>query len=169
MKLAGGRSPRWAFMERFEIPNLDDPSQTYLSRIRIVQTPWFALYLHRMDGPDSRPTLHDHPWNFLSVVLRGGYIERRLDPHTMLVDENHRVRRINRVRTHDAHAIKTLLRVPTWTLMLVGPRCRTWGYLEHRFNLNAWHWTEFNLHRHAGEFDRAMAQRENGIRTESIA
>lgn len=60
-RLAGNRSPMWAFMERFVIPNLDDPSETYLTRWRIVQTPWFAIFLHRMDGPDSRPTLHDHP------------------------------------------------------------------------------------------------------------
>jgi len=158
-RLTANRSPRWAFMERFEVPNLDNPTQTYLSRLRIVQTPWFALYLHRMDGPDSRPTLHDHPWNFLSLVLRGGYIERRLDPHSMLVDEQHRVRWVNRMRTHDAHAITELLRVPTWTLLLVGPRRRTWGYLEHRFNLTAWHWTEYDKHRHAAEFDRAMAAR----------
>ena len=154
-------------MERFEIPNLDHPEQTYLSRLRIVQTPWFALYLHRMDGPDSRPTLHDHPWNFVSLILRGGYVERRLDPATMRVTERHRVRWVNRVRTHDAHAITALLRVPTWTLLLVGPRRRTWGYWEvddrdlgrqfaHR---RRWTWTEFDKHPHAEEFDRAMAAR----------
>lgn len=158
-RLAGNRSPRWAFMERFEVPNLDDPTQTYLARLRIIQTPWFAVYLHRMDGPDSRLTLHDHPWNFVSLVLRGGYIERRLDPITMNVHEHRVVRHVNRMRTHDAHAIRSLLRVPTWTLMLVGPRRRTWGYL-HRFQLTAWHWTEYSKHRHAYEFDRAMAARK---------
>jgi hypothetical protein len=161
-RLAGNRSPRWALWERFEVPNLDDPAQTYLARLRIVQTPWFALYLHRMDGPDSRPTLHDHPWNFLSVVLRGGYIERRLDPTTMTVDEHRVVRRWNRMRTHDAHAITSLLRVPTWTLLLVGARRRTWGYLEPTpgRQFHHWTWTPYDKHRHAHEFDRAMAQRK---------
>ena len=159
--LASGRSARWAFMERFEVPNLDNPEQTYLSRLRIIQTPWFALYLHRMDGPDSRPTLHDHPWNFLSVVLRGGYIERRLDPTTMEVDEAHRVRWVNRMRTHDAHAIVRLLRVPTWTLLFVGARRRTWGYFEGPLSDDRrWRWTEFDKHRHAREFDAAMARRK---------
>ena len=148
-------------MERFEVPNLDDPSQTYLSRLRIVQTPWFALYLHRMDGPDSRPTLHDHPWNIVSVVLRGGYVERRLNPKDMTVNERRRVRWVNVMRTHDAHAITTLLRVPTWTLLFVGPRVRTWGYLEPASGYRiGWTWTEFNKHRHAHEFDKAMAARK---------
>lgn len=155
--LAGNRSSRWAFMERFEVPNLDRPEQTYLLRLRIIQTPWFALYLHRLDGPDSRLTLHDHPWDFLAIVLRGGYVERRLDPHTMRVDESRPVRSWNRMRTHDAHAIRALSRTPTWTLLLVGPRRRTWGYLE-RVD-GDWRWTEFDKHHHAEEFQQAMAAR----------
>lgn len=159
--LANRRSPRWAFMERFEVPNYDDDTN-YLVRIRLVQTPWFGLYLHRFEGPDPRSTLHDHPWPFLSVVLRGGYIERRLDPETMEVDEAHEVRWINRLRTHDAHAIVRLLRVPTWTLMVVGRRVRTWGYLEPAGYNPAgpsWRWTPFDRHPHATEFDRALERR----------
>lgn len=157
-KLASNRSARWAFMERFEIPNYDGPGN-YLTRLRIVQTPWCAIYLHRFDGPDPRPTLHDHPWNFTSVVLRGGYIERRLDPMTMEVNESHMVRRVNRVRARDSHSIMRLLRVPTWTLMLVGRRQRTWGYLEPE-TATEWRWTRFDQHHHAFEFDQALARRK---------
>lgn len=157
-KLASGRSARWAFMERFEVPNYDDDG-TYLTRWRIIQTPLCALYLHRLSGPDPRTTLHDHPWNFLSVVLRGGYIERRLDPSTTEVDEQHRVRWFNRVRANDAHAIVTLKRTPTWTLLLVGRRRRTWGYWELDEDPGFWRWTEFNRHPHAYEFDAAMRRR----------
>lgn len=155
--------PRWTLMSKFIIPNLDDPDETYLTRWRIIGTPWFSIYLHRMDGPDSRPTLHDHPWNFLSVVLRGGYVERRLDPLTMEVNENHRVRRANRVRAHEAHAIHTLLRVPTWTLLFVGARRRTWGYWEPRYLGDRdewWAWTEFDKHYHTHEFAAALAHRD---------
>lgn len=151
-------------MEKFVIPNLDDPTETYLTRWRIVQTPWFALYLHRMDGPDSRPTLHDHPWDFLSIVLRGGYVERRLDPLTRQVNEHRTVRRVNRMRTHDAHAIRSLLRVPTWTLLLVGARRRTWGYIEPSWHAGygqrgEWVWTEFSQHPYDAQFKAAMAAR----------
>ena len=164
-KLASKRSARWAFMERFEVPDYDSDGN-YLTRLRIVQTPWFGIYLHRFDAPDPRPTLHDHPWPFVSFVLRGGYVERRLDPMTREVNERHRVSFVNRMRTHDAHAIVHLFRVPTWTLMLVGRRVRTWGYLEPIHarmtapQLDQWVWTEFDKHRHQEEFDAAMARRK---------
>lgn len=158
-KLASGRSARWAFMEKFEVPNYDTEG-SYLTRWRLIQTPWGGVYLHRLEGPDPRSTLHDHPWNFLSVVLRGGYVERRLDPVTMGVNEAHGIRRVNLVRASHAHAIVRLLRSPTWTLLLVGRRQRTWGYLEGPFSADKrWRWTEFNKHHHAYEFDAAMARR----------
>lgn len=159
-QLANNRGPKWAFMERFEVPNFDTDDETYLIRWRLLQTPWFGIYLHRIGTPDSRPTLHDHPWNFTAFVLRGGYTERRLDPLTMTVDESHRVRFVNRMRTHDAHAITRLARVPTWTLVFVGARRRTWGYLEPEWEFpDRWGWTEFDKHAHADEFDRAMQRR----------
>lgn len=163
-------------MERFEVPNYDSDSNC-LTRWRVVQTPWAGFYVHRFDGPDPRPTLHDHPWPFLSCVLRGGYIERRLTPMAMSVQEDHVVRWFNRKRTHDAHSIVRLLRVPTWTLMFVGRRVRTWGYLEGPewvfpsdhdplndptpMGAERWRWTEFNKHLHAAEFDAALARRRS--------
>lgn len=160
-RLASNRSPRWAFMEKFVVPNFDTDDETYLTRWRIIQTPWFGVYLHRIGTPDSRPTLHDHPWNFTAFVLRGGYIERRLDPMTMQVNESHRIRFVNRMRTHDAHAITRLFRVPTWTLVLVGARRRTWGYFEPSVfgEGGEWVWTEFDKHSHAYEFDKALERR----------
>ena len=165
-RLTNQRSPRWAFMETFKVPQYDGDDD-YLTRLRIVQTPWFGLYLHRFDGPDPRPTLHDHPWPFLSFVLRGGYVERRLNTLTMKVDENHRVRFVNRMPTHGAHSIMRLTRTPTWTFMVVGRRVRTWGYWEQNWGHwedaeprpGHWRWTEFDKHLHASEFDAALARR----------
>jgi hypothetical protein len=142
-------SVRWAFMERFEIPDLDHPERNYLTRLRIIQTPLFALYLHRMDGPDSRVTLHDHPWPFLSVILRGGYDElRNYDDDLVSVE------RLNVKSATDFHTIVRLHRVPTWTLMFVGRRRRVWGYLDRDGT-----WTRFDAHRHGREYDAAMAAR----------
>lgn len=65
-----------------------------------------------MTAPDARTTLHDHPWSFLSIVLRGGYVERRLDPRHLTINEAHHVRRFNRVRPWDAHAIGAIYPTP---------------------------------------------------------
>lgn len=162
-RLANNRSPRWAFMERFEIPDYDEPERNYLTRWRLVQTPWFGVYLHRMDGPDPRPTLHDHPWDFVSVILRGGYSEVATDPHDPFHEgepPSSGERRewpapsVHRMRATDAHYITHLHRRPTWTLLLVGRRRREWGYWDEDG------WTRFDRHRHAYEFDAAMAARK---------
>jgi len=157
--LAGGRRSDWALWDRFEVPQYDGPGSS-LTRWRLIQTPWCSLYLHRFDGPDPRSTLHDHPWNFIALVLRGGYVERRLDPRTLVVDEKHHIRWINRVRAGDAHAIISLDRPRVWTLLLVGHRRRQWGYWEPSWVEGEWAWTEFDKHEHALEFDRAMQRRQ---------
>lgn len=147
--LAGRRSPRWALMERLEIPDLDEPDITYLTRWRIVQTPWFGLYVHRLTAPDSRPTLHDHPWPFLSIVLWGGYDEAR-----SYTADHVSIRLANVKRSTDTHWISRLHRNPTWTLLLVGRRSHSWGYAEPDGT-----WTRFDLHPHNDEFIAAMAHR----------
>lgn len=118
---------RWAFLRRCEIPCSDD--RVYLTRWRIVQTPWMALYLHRFTAPDPSWDLHDHPWRFVSVVVRGGYVEERLSLFRGSTYRR-RVRWWNGMRTHDAHAVVELLRYPTWTLVLTGARRRQWGFLD---------------------------------------
>ena len=165
MKIGKARNgkPAFALMEKFEIPNFDT-DENYLVRWRLIETPWFSIYLHRINTPDSRPTLHDHPWRFVAVMLRGGYVERRLNQMSREVDEHHVIKHVNYMEAGGAHSIMRLLRVPTWTLMFVGRRNRTWGYLEpiDYFGLapEAWRWTEFDKHSHAYEFDAAMERRK---------
>lgn len=146
----------WSLLGRVDIPNWSGDG-VYLTRWRVIETPLFAVFVHRFRGPDPRPTLHDHPWNFLSVVLRGGYVERRLDPKTLRVRVHRPVRLLNYVRSSDAHAIVSLDRDPTWTLLFVGRRRRTWGYLEQVGD--HWVWTEFDKHRHNAEHEEAMRER----------
>lgn len=153
-KLASNRSPNWAFMQRFEVPNYDTDGN-YLTRWRVIQTPLFGVYLHRFEGPDPRPTLHDHPWNFLSLVLRGGYTEFTPGDREGIYAEPRRVRRFNRKRATDLHWISELTRVPTWTLMFVGRRKRVWGYVEPDGT-----WTQFDLHPYNAQFMASLERRK---------
>lgn len=156
---AGGNGSPWRFMERFEVPSIEQPTENHFVRYRLVQTPWFGVYVHRFDNPDVR-TFHDHPWNFVSVVVRGGYVEA--SPHggapavSLAQVPDHRLLRagsINRKRATDLHYIADLVRKPTWTLILVGKRQRTWGYVDEAG------WTAFDEHPNAAKFDAAMAAR----------
>lgn len=101
----------------------------YLKRWWLLKTPWWGIAVHKMTGPDARDTLHDHPMSFVSFVLVGGYVEQRLDPRSMFVEER-TVRRRNVMRRWDAHTIVRLLRNPTWTLLFMSRNRRRWGFLE---------------------------------------
>ena len=111
-------SPRWAFMKRRLIGSGTD---VYLDRTYIIQTPWFGIMFHRIFRPDRQRDLHDHPWNFLSFVLRGSYIED--SPHGV------KLRRwINWKWAEDRHSICEVSRSPVWTLVFTGRKRRTWGF-----------------------------------------
>lgn len=69
----GKQSPKWAFWQRFMIPCLN--GEDYLFRLRIFDTPWLGVYLHDIFEPDGDRDPHNHPWPFISIVLRGGYVE----------------------------------------------------------------------------------------------
>jgi len=45
------------------------------TRFTILKTPWFNVYLHKLEAKVKHPHCHDHPWHFWAVVLSGGYYE----------------------------------------------------------------------------------------------
>jgi len=126
---------RWAVLKPQNIMCTDEDGldALYLRRIRIIQTPWFALYLHHIMEEDHDPDPHDHPFNFWSIVLRGGYME------TITYDRprvsylggalgNWKALSFHKMSKHDFHRIVKIL-PNTWTLIFVGRRTKDWGYL----------------------------------------
>lgn len=125
-------SPRWAFWKWFDIPDRVDPSKVYLRRLRIIQTPRGAVYLHWIFMADGDRDPHDHPWNFWSLVIRGGYLEKLLGiPLITRVGEvtypewgKWSFRKMPRGK---AHSILTV-QPGTITLVFTGKRSSTWGF-----------------------------------------
>lgn len=116
--------------------------RTYLSRRRI-STPWFRIFLHKMEAPDPGDHLHDHPWPFFSIILWGGYMEQREDTRTASERadgvlfgrtetygdcKKHNIFGVNRMPLNTAHRICALDREGTWTLVFAGRRVRDWGF-----------------------------------------
>ena len=58
-------------------PDLARWSAVPRKRYYVGQLFGVTVYLHRFVGCDGDPELHDHPWNALSIVLSGSYIELR--------------------------------------------------------------------------------------------
>lgn len=156
-KLTSTEGRRWAFMKRYDINDINDKSDLYMRRWRMIQTPWFGIYLHRIQRPDGDRYLHDHPWPFTSFILKGGYSEDWLSPEllrrsptvqgrprTWGQHRTHMAGSVTRVRRGEYHSIRHLYRVPTWTLVFVGRRGTDWGYLtengwvDHETQHRAW-------------------------------
>lgn len=82
---------------------------------------WLRVCLHRFSTADPEPALHNHPWNAVFFVLRGGYSEQTL---AGMKD----VRWINFVARSTFHRIARLHRAPTWTLGLLFGEPVSWGF-----------------------------------------
>jgi hypothetical protein len=124
----GQRSPRWALWSRMTIPC--ENGLMYLARLRIIQTPWFGIYLHDIYEPDAARDPHNHPWSFVSIVLRGSYTEL-LWPDAehawWIVRQTHRRWSIHRMSRQSAHRI-AYAAPGLKTLILTGPRRSNWGF-----------------------------------------
>lgn len=129
--VTGQRSPRWAVWARMTIPCKD--GLRYLVRLRIVQTPWFGVYLHDIHEDDGDRCPHNHPWSFLSFVLRGSYAERLYpdptgQPSTYVL-QTHRRFSLHAMGRKSAHRI--VFAAPGLkTLIVVGPRRASWGFFD---------------------------------------
>jgi len=109
----------------FIIGGADNP---YLLRwFLIPRNPWFNIYLHKFMRDDDDRALHDHPWWFVSIMVRGGYIEFR--------DEGFKVRSAPSIafrRATDRHRVRLFkdgeVNRPCWTIVITGAKKRTWGF-----------------------------------------
>lgn len=129
LKAEGQRSPRWAVWKRLSLATQE--GVVYLDRLRLVQTPWFGVYLHWIRTPDPDLDPHDHPWTFWSFVVRGAYEEMKWPFPSVSMQQRQpwRYRRWSRHRMDkfSAHYI-TAVEPNTVTLVVVGPRTRNWGF-----------------------------------------
>lgn len=120
-------SKRWKFMSTFIIGKQDNPM---IKRLRLIQTPWFGLYVHFIYREDLDRDLHDHPWAFWRMVLKGSYIEAYnnnpanpswTQPQMMVPF------RPTFFPTKHSHRI-VMVKPGTVSMVLVGRKSRTWGF-----------------------------------------
>lgn len=103
--------------------------QLHFQRFRLLQTPWFAVYLHHILLSDLEKHFHDHPWGFYSFILKGSYQERYTTQPSHLAMHWGKYKPGDCVYhpAEDAHSL-TLLTPSVWTLVFVSGRERIWGY-----------------------------------------
>ena len=123
----------------------------YLRRWWVVpRNPFCSVYLHEILHSDDDRALHDHPWENISVLLAGGYVE-----HT---PAGRFERKAGDVVTRPADAMHRLEVVPgqrAVSLFLTGPRVREWGFGCPQ----GWrHWTDFVDSRDKGQVGRGCGE-----------
>lgn len=105
------------------IVDLDNPAEVYLSRLMLIKTRLFGLYVHVIRRADYARCEHDHPWSFVTIILRGGY-EEEVGGTTFCRRPGYIGYRPRRFE----HRITHLRRRTAVTLVFRGPDHVHWGF-----------------------------------------
>lgn len=96
---------------------------------------WFPVNvtLHKIVRSDD-PIFHDHPWPFVTVILKGGYWEHipLFDDHGRKFAEIAKWRGPGSIiyrKAKEFHWIELDAGKPATTLFFMGPQQREWGFL----------------------------------------
>lgn len=108
----------------------------YLIRYTICQFGCFSIKLHKILISDFA-CLHDHPWAFISIILRGGYIEHTKKKGPTLEAGSYVYKGFAESRLYGAgsvlyrqanHAHRLEIHQPAWTLVVTFKKTRDWGF-----------------------------------------
>lgn len=139
--VVGADDPQGAYLNRWYVTPwrgwyraVPEAQRTHWQRFAVAVSRWLPnVYLHQFLRSDDPRALHDHPWAWASLLLRGSYIE-----HTIAAGGIHRhaVRSAGSLKIcgpRTAHRIElwnTLSGRPDecWTLFITSPILREWGF-----------------------------------------
>lgn len=101
----------------------------------------FSLRLHNWLGDDDHRAYHDHPYWFLTIVLKGGYTDVHPSKDNEL-QSSRDVLRFGSIRFRPAefkHSVQDVI-PGTWTFLVTGRPVRRWGFFKNgkRFPRDKW-------------------------------
>lgn len=136
---SGTYSKWFLWIQRKDITDGEDI--LYLRRWILASLFGWKIYLHKIVRADHDRCLHDHPFGFLGIILKGGYVEEILDKKYGITSRvNKPFSIINRLGPGFTHRIQRLLNGNSWTLLIRTRTTRKWGF----FTPEGWmHWKEF--------------------------
>jgi hypothetical protein len=82
----------------------------------------FSVRVHHWLSNDDDRAFHDHPWWFLTFVVKGGYTDENPDGLDILEAPAVRFRKAEHQHTVHPHE------GGCWTLLITGRPVRTWGF-----------------------------------------
>ncbi len=107
-------------MIRFNDP-IGNPDCPYCWRW-MINLWFFSIRLHHWIGSDDQRYLHDHPYWFVTFILRGGY--------TDVTDSGSEHLGIGSIRLRPSKHKHTVLvdNGGCWSLVIAAPETRRWGF-----------------------------------------
>jgi hypothetical protein len=124
------------FFERRVIGGEADPLLVRYIVFRMLRC---GIYVHKLCRSDYDRALHDHPWPFISIILKGSYTEVHDQTINGQMVYQHHSRGAILVRPAEwrhRFVLRSDRTSPTWTLVIVGRRQRPWGF----FLPTGWCW-----------------------------
>lgn len=106
-----------------------------LYRWKITFGKWFIVRLHHWAAGDPPQYQHAHPWNFVTLVLRGGYTDvgQGRSPDAVRAFAV-------RYRSHSwRHSVIDPL-PHTWSIVITGPVVNKWRFWVGRQSVNEEQW-----------------------------
>jgi hypothetical protein len=99
-------------------------------RVYLASLGGWRVYLHKFVSGDGDRWLHNHPFNGLSVILSGSYLEetREASAARGRISTIKRRKWLNVIKKDNFHRIASV-RDNTWTLFIHAPHCQRWGFL----------------------------------------
>lgn len=95
----------------------------YMRRYVFYKNKFFSIYFHVIMREDADQELHDHPWNFISIIVYGSYVEQLRYKKIIRREGSIAFRRAT-----TAHRIAYLPTRLSYTLIIRGRRIREWYF-----------------------------------------
>jgi len=101
-----------------------DDNKPYLIRYTLFTCRWFSVKIHNilLSDPSCQ---HDHPWSFITVLLKGGYVE-----HTPTGSKVYGAGCILYRPADYVHRLE--VHQPVWTFVITFKKTRPWGFYTKR-------------------------------------
>ena len=102
------------------------------------------LYIHRFTGNDCAD-LHDHPNDFLSLGVWGQYSEEEWCPKfKRSFTKIYKAPFFRYLKASHTHRISLINEKPVWTIVLMFPKIREWGFFKFIEGKRKWiHWKTY--------------------------
>ena len=89
----------------------------------------FNVTLHKILKSDV-DDLHDHPWNYSTLILKGGYYEHTPEGKFWRGPGHFRRSKATDLHRLELQRDKDGNEIPCWSLFIMGKQQREWGFIK---------------------------------------